>query len=244
MITSKANARVKYIKSLRKNTARKKADEYLIEGEREISRAKVISEVYYYEKSVLIQKLVQKGVSCTQVSKDVLQAISVREEAVAIAKKQEKTVKDLKGKFYIALESVEKPGNLGAILRSCDGAGVDGVLLVDSLVDQFHPNVIRASLGAFFSLDIVSCSKKEAFAFIAENKIKLVVSSPDATKAYTEKDLNFPLMIAMGSEDKGLSDSWFEYETVKIPMRGICDSLNVSVATAVIMYEALRQNEC
>ena len=148
----------------------------------------------------------------------------------------------MKGKFFVALVGLEKPGNVGAILRTCDGCGVDGVLLVDSLSDHYHPNAIRSSLGASFSLNIVTCSSKEAFDFMKEKKLELIVTSPDAEKSYAKVNLSGPVVIALGQEDKGLPELWMSGTKVSIPMKGMCDSLNVSVAAGIILYEVLRQN--
>lgn len=244
MLTSRSNPKLKFVEALRKNRERKKQGLYVVEGEREIARAKDIVTVYYFEKTDLIINCEKNGVELVQISKKLLEKISLRGEPVGVGKIHKKPLSEIKGKFFVALVGVEKPGNIGAILRSCDGAGVDGVLIVDPVVDHYHPNAIRASLGASFSLDIVCCSTQEAFDFIKSSGVKLVTTSPDAKKSYSQVDLTGPTMIVFGQEDEGLPQTWMKGEEVYIPMKGICDSLNVSVSVGILLYEAVRQNEC
>ncbi|MCH9618904.1 MAG: 23S rRNA (guanosine-2'-O-)-methyltransferase RlmB [Chlamydiia bacterium] len=243
MLSSRSNPKIKFLESLRKSRDRRKTGLYIVEGERELERAGELKSIFYHQATSFVEKLSHQGVECIQISKSLLEKISMRGEIVGIGIQEKKKLSSLKGSFFIALVGVEKPGNIGAILRSCDGAGVDGVLLVDPLVDHYHPNAIRASLAASLSLNIVTCSTKEAFSFIDERKITLVTTSPDAKKDYTKTEMKFPLLIAMGQEDRGLPEKWIKGEKVSIPMKGICDSLNVSVSAGIILYEVLRQNE-
>jgi len=145
--------------------------------------------------------------------------------------------------LIIVLESVEKPGNLGAILRTADGCGADAVLVCDSLTDLYNPNTIRASLGCLFSVPTLACSSEEAFRWLTENNISIVAASCQSSVPYHLQDFTGPTALAMGTEDKGLSSFWNEraHVKVKIPMKGKIDSLNVSVATAVLCFEAVRQ---
>ncbi len=242
MLTSRSNPKIKYLESLRESKERKSSNLFLVEGEREILRAGKILTLFYHETNPFIETLGKTGSELIQVSKELLGRISLRGEIIAIGKQEKKFLSSLQGKFFVALVGLEKPGNVGAILRTCDGCGVDGVLLIDSLSDHYHPNAIRASLGASFSLDIVTCSSKEAFDFIKERKLQLIVTSPDAEKSYEKIHLSGPVVIALGQEDKGLPVSWMKGTKVSIPMKGICDSLNVSVAAGIILYEVLRQN--
>jgi TrmH family RNA methyltransferase len=145
--------------------------------------------------------------------------------------------------FLVIIEGVEKPGNLGAILRTADAAGVDAVIVCAGATDLHNPNVVRASLGALFTLPMVEVETAELLLWLALHKIQAVAADPAATVAYTMQDLTVPLAIVMGSEAYGLSPTWLTHADamVKIPMRGAVDSLNLSAATAIVLYEALRQ---
>jgi RNA methyltransferase, TrmH family len=145
--------------------------------------------------------------------------------------------------LILVLESVEKPGNLGAILRTADAAGVDAVLLCDPQTDWYNPNVIRASLGAVFSLPTFSIGDEEALRFLQENNIAVLATHLEASIPYYTCDLKQPIALVMGTEAHGISDFWVQaaQQRIIIPMRGRVDSMNVSVSTAVVLFEALRQ---
>jgi TrmH family RNA methyltransferase len=145
--------------------------------------------------------------------------------------------------LLIVAESIEKPGNLGAILRSADAAQVDALLVCDPRVDAWSPNVVRASRGALFSVPVVECSNASALAWLKRHKIKVVAATPAAHLVYSDVDLREPVAIAVGTEDKGLTGFWMSEADlrVRIPMLGKVNSLNVSVSAALIVYEALRQ---
>jgi RNA methyltransferase, TrmH family len=144
--------------------------------------------------------------------------------------------------LVVVTEAVEKPGNLGAILRSADGAGAEAVVAVGG-TDLFNPNVIRASVGTVFSVPIAAATAAEALAWLRERGIRAVAARTDAARLHVEADLRGPIAIVLGSEARGLSSAWDDpdVEGVRLPMRGIADSLNVSVAGAVLLYEAWRQ---
>jgi TrmH family RNA methyltransferase len=145
--------------------------------------------------------------------------------------------------LLLVLEGVEKPGNLGAVLRTADAAGADAVLLCDSAIDPSNPNAVRASLGALFTLPVVQTSTADAIAYLAEGKITVFSAIVDAAQIYTDRDLRGPTALALGSEQAGLSEAWrgAGLAPLRIPMRGKADSLNVSVAAALLLYEAVRQ---
>lgn len=145
--------------------------------------------------------------------------------------------------FVIVAESVEKPGNLGAILRTADAAGVDAVLLCDPRVDLWNPNVIRASRGAVFAVPTVEVDSASALEWLRGRKMRVLAATPSAQTIYTEVNLREPLAIAVGTEDEGLTDFWMQNADLKvlIPMLGQVNSLNVSIATALITYETVRQ---
>ena len=145
--------------------------------------------------------------------------------------------------LVIVAEAVEKPGNLGAILRTADAARVDAVLVCDPRVDLWNPNVVRASRGAIFSVPTVECESASALEWLRSRKIQILAATPSAESLYYDTDLREPAAIAVGTEDEGLTDFWMSQADVKvrIPMRGKVNSLNVSVSTALIVYEAMRQ---
>ena len=145
--------------------------------------------------------------------------------------------------LVIVAESVEKPGNLGAILRTADAAHVDAVIVCDPRVDLWNPNVIRASRGAVFAVPTVEAESSTALAFLRLRKMRVLAATPSAEVLYTDVDLREPTAIAVGTEDEGLTDFWMQNADVKvkIPMLGKVNSLNVSIATALITYESVRQ---
>ena len=147
--------------------------------------------------------------------------------------------------FFLVVESIEKPGNLGTILRSADAAGVDGVIVCDAVTDIFNPNVVRSSTGVLFSVPIVVADSASVHAWLKEQGVRIVATTPDTPNLYTQVDLRGPLAIVMGSEQFGLSDFWLRESNllVRIPMAGQADSLNVAVATIITLFEAVRQRQ-
>jgi TrmH family RNA methyltransferase len=147
--------------------------------------------------------------------------------------------------LLLVLESVEKPGNLGAVLRTADGAGVDGVIVADPRTDPWNPNVIRASLGTVFAIPLAVTDAVSARVWLAERGVRIVAAVVDAPSLYTDTDLGGAVAIALGSEAGGLTDAWRDdaVTPVRIPMLGIADSLNVSVTAAILTYEARRQRD-
>jgi TrmH family RNA methyltransferase len=145
--------------------------------------------------------------------------------------------------LVIVMEAVEKPGTLGAVLRTADAAGVDAVFVVDSVGDIFHPNVARNSLGALCSVPIVSTSSQEAFDYLNERGFSTVVTWLEASVPYTTLDYSGPTAIVVGAEATGVTPFWVENGAQRaiIPMAGVVDSMNVSVATAIVVFEAVRQ---
>jgi TrmH family RNA methyltransferase len=144
--------------------------------------------------------------------------------------------------LVVVTEDVEKPGNLGAILRSVDGAGADAVIAVGG-TDLFNPNVIRASVGTVFTTRLAAAPATEALAWLQAHGLRIVAARTDAQRLYVDADLRGPVAIALGSEHLGLSSEWrrADVEGLRLPMAGVADSLNVSVAAAVLLYEAWRQ---
>lgn len=169
-----------------------------------------------------------------------------KEGVLALVEQPEHSLNSIKlppRPLVVVMERVEKPGNLGAVLRTCDGAGVDALLVCDELTDVYNPNVVRSSLGAAFTVPTVTCSSKDALEFLKSKGVRTVAAVVQATDEYFRKDLAQGCAIVLGSEQDGLSDFWMRHadEKVRIPMKGKVDSLNVSVSAAVMIYEAVRQ---
>jgi TrmH family RNA methyltransferase len=148
--------------------------------------------------------------------------------------------------FLLVALGIEKPGNLGALLRTADGAGVDALLLCGGGVDLYNPNVIRASLGAVFTVPAFEMSLESALTWLGKRKIQIILTSPDASTDYTNLDYTGPVAIVLGSEKQGLPEILLRQDItqVKIPMYGQMDSLNVSCSGAILLYEVLRQRKC
>jgi TrmH family RNA methyltransferase len=145
--------------------------------------------------------------------------------------------------LIVVIEGVEKPGNLGAILRTADGAGAHAVIAADARTDIFNPSAIRASLGTIFGHPVVSSTTPDALAWLTARGVRPIAARVDATTDYADADLRGAVAIVLGSEADGLTGVWSDprVSAVRIPMRGLADSLNVSVAAAVLLYEAVRQ---
>ncbi|MDD5032034.1 MAG: RNA methyltransferase [Patescibacteria group bacterium] len=253
-ITSSQNAKIKEIIKLRKPRERKKQDLIIIEGRQEIEMAHQagleIVELFYCQDFAGGEKIAGlPEEKITPVVSDIFQKISYRENPdgfLALAKPKYlelDKIKLNKNPLIIILESLEKPGNLGAILRSADAAGVDAVIVADQKTDIYNPNVIRASLGAIFTNQVALAGAEEIKKWLAKNKIKSLAATPEAKKLYTEVNYKGAVAIIMGEEHPGLSKGWMEAASgkVRIPMAGKIDSLNVSVSTAIILFEAIRQ---
>ena len=150
-----------------------------------------------------------------------------------------------KNPLVIVLEAVEKPGNLGAILRTADGSGADAVIVCEPQTDIYNLNVIRASLGTVFSKQVCVCSSEETVSWLKDKKITSVATTPHADKKYTDINYKLPVAIVIGTEHDGLSEKWLNEadKKIKISMHGQNDSLNASVSAAIIVYEAVRQRE-
>ncbi len=144
--------------------------------------------------------------------------------------------------FYLIAEAIEKPGNLGTMLRSSDAAGVSGVVVCDRCTDIYNPNVVRSSVGTLFTQTIIESTSEEAIAFLKKNKIAILAATPHAKQCYTEVDLSGPLAIVVGTEQLGLSDTWMQAADlqVAIPMAGRADSLNVAAAATILLFEVVR----
>jgi TrmH family RNA methyltransferase len=147
--------------------------------------------------------------------------------------------------LIIVLESVEKPGNLGAVLRSADAADADAVIVCDPLTDLYNPNLIRASLGAIFTRQVAAATSEEAIAWLRSHHIQILTAQLQDSSLYYDTDMTGPTAIVMGTESSGLTDIWRKAADarIRIPMLGRLDSLNVSVSAAILLFEALRQRK-
>jgi TrmH family RNA methyltransferase len=168
------------------------------------------------------------------------------EGAIALANPKRIQIHDLKpglSPLFLVLESVEKPGNLGALLRTADAANLDAVIICDPQTDIYNPNAIRSSIGCIFTMPVVTSTTTDAITWLRSQNIRIFCTALTATRFYHETDLRGPTAIIMGSEAYGLSKAWLEEadELIKIPMNGKIDSMNVSASAAVVVFEALRQ---
>ncbi|NDW17562.1 RNA methyltransferase [Dysgonomonas sp. 216] len=258
LISSLQNARIKNIVKLSKSKERREQQLFVIEGARELSLA--ISGGYNV-KSVFVCPALFASTDYPdvldtiadsikyEVTDSVFSKIAYREGSdgiLALATPKSHTLDDIKlsdNPFVIILESIEKPGNLGAILRTADAAAVDAVIVCDPLTDLYNPNAIRSSVGCLFTVQTAVCTSGEAVDWLKRNSIKSYAAELNASDWYQDADFRQPSAIVMGTEADGLTGFWLEKANarVKIPMRGYIDSLNVSVSTAVLTFEAMRQ---
>lgn len=185
------------------------------------------------------------------VTKAVYEKVAYRESTegvIAEVKYKERTLADIRlgeKPLIIILESVEKPGNLGAVLRSADAAGADAVIVCDPLTDLCNPNLIRASVGSVFTRQVVATSSEECVKWLKGKGIQILTAQLQDSSLYYDRDMTGPTAIVMGTESTGLTDIWREAATahVRIPMLGELDSLNVSVSAAILLFEAVRQRQ-
>jgi|TARA_B110000438_G_scaffold249316_1_gene252522 TrmH family RNA methyltransferase len=260
LITSLQNPRVKDLVRLRDARHRRRAGCFLIEGERELERAIEsgweLSTLFFAPESFLrpdamdlVEKASERSIEVVQLSKSVFAKAAYRENPdglLGIAPERPRSLEDLtlsKPAFLLIAQGVEKPGNLGALMRSANAAGADALILCDAVCDVYNPNAIRASQGAFFDLPIVETSSAEALLFLEEQHIQPVTLTPHAEDQLWDIDLKAPTALVLGPEDKGLSQEWLEApcRPAKLPMSGITDSLNVSVTAGIALFEAVRQ---
>jgi RNA methyltransferase, TrmH family len=258
-ITSPANPRVRQLLALRRRRGREQADVTLVEGLAEIElalAAGVRPRTIYYcpalttpESLPLADQAAQRGAEVIQVSRPVFAKISYREGPdgwLAVVPAISSSLDRLQpgpGPLVLVCAGLEKPGNLGAILRTADAAGVAAVIAADAVTDWGNPNVVRASKGTVFSVPVASAPTAEVLDWLTARRLQVVAATPDATQLVTEADLTGPTAVAVGAEQTGLSPQWLERADVRvrIPMFGKADSLNVSTSAAIILYEAVRQ---
>jgi TrmH family RNA methyltransferase len=252
-IISLQNPKVKYIVKLREDKRQRQRDGViLVEGYDELTLA--LGSGLQPQSLLTAPELVSRPIDIpnaeiTTVSRAVFEKMSYRDNPdgwLGIFPTPKSSLDDLNlsaSPLVIVAESVEKPGNLGAILRTADAAHVDAVIVCDPRVDLWNPNVIRASRGAVFAVPTVEVESSTALAWLRLRKMRILAATPSAEVLYTDVNLSEPIAIAVGTEDEGLTDFWMKNADVKvkIPMLGKVNSLNVSIATALITYESVRQ---
>lgn len=260
-ITSLHNPRLKAAIKLRDRRARQTTGRFLIDGLREIQRAVqsdiLIGEAFVREDvelpqaRALAESLRQRGTKTLITSSAPFEKLAFgdRDEGiVAVAKIPNTRLTSLllpPNPLIGVLEGIEKPGNIGAVLRTADGAGLSAVVLADCVSDLFNPNVIRSSLGAIFTVPVCEATSNATRAWLTEQKVQVFAARVDGAVDYSSIDYRGPSAIILGSESQGLSEQWVgdDISSIKLPMHGIVDSLNVSATAAVLFYEAARQRQ-
>lgn len=265
--TSLQNPRIKEVVKLRDRSARETTSTFLIEGYRELLRAvdggHPLNEVFICpelflgsNEHQLISRLVSSGAKLWVCNEAVFRKISYRDRPdglLGIAPQRHCSLSHLEKQlstnenapFLVVAEAIEKPGNLGTILRSSDAVGLDALIVCDRCTDIHNPNVVRASVGTLFTVPVIEASSHDTLIWLKQQGIAVLAATPSATTEFTDVDMTVPLAIAVGTEQLGLSELWMSQADlqVRIPMCGVADSLNVAMATTLLLYEAQRQRK-
>ncbi len=255
VITSTQNPKIKSLLSLEKPRERRKQCLFIIEGRKEIKMAieagYKIGNIFYCNDVITEKELgsLAEDKLVIPVTKEVFDKIAIRENSGGVIAVAEMKVHRLdqiqlsKNPLVLVLESIEKPGNLGAIFRTADAAGIDAVIICDPQTDFYNPNVIRSSLGCVFTKPMASATSEETIAWLKKNKIQIYCTCLMASHPYHQIDFTQPSAIVMGTEATGLSEVWISHAdaNIIIPMMGKIDSMNVSTSAAVVVFEACRQ---
>lgn len=260
LLTSLQNPRVKQVVKLRDRRDRDEAGLLLVEGYREVCRAVENGwppRMLFYcpplfqgvNENALAEQCRAAGAELFECSAPVFRKMAYRdrpEGLLAVAAQQRRALADIPAApapLLVVAEAIEKPGNLGTMLRTADAAGAHAVLVCDPRTDVFNPNVVRASIGALFTVPVVTAPSAEALAWLKARGVRIVAATPHADREYTETDLTTGTAFVMGTEQYGLSELWMQGADVqvRIPMLGRLDSLNVAAATTILLYEAVRQ---
>lgn len=265
-ITSAQNPRIKAALKLRERRDRRESGLMLVEGFHELSLAFdsgrlqiqtlfLCPELVRWGEEVLAERIAALDIEIIEVDAPVIEKLGYRENPdawLAVARVPGFSLEDLDrsraaapvgSDLFIVAENLEKPGNLGAILRSADAVGVSGILVCSGRTDVFNPNVVRASKGSLFTVPVVECTNHAAWEWLERKRIPVLAATPEGSASHWDADLKSPVAIAVGAEKEGLSAFWMERASLKvrIPMRGNVNSLNVAQATTLLLYEALRQ---
>lgn len=271
LISSLQNPKIKRLVALQqKSSERRKAGVFVVEGQREImhciSAGLEIETIFFCPEimnagdredlhrsnaDVDAQSLLNKAKTIFEVTTNVYDKIAYRggtEGIMAVVNTPIHSLTELPiegAPLYVVLEKVEKPGNLGAILRSADAAGATGVIVCDPLTDLYNPNLIRSSIGAIFTVPVATCTSEECILWLKSHGVTILTAQLQDSHLYYDTDMRRPTAIVMGTEATGLTPQWREAADahIRIPMLGRLDSLNVSVSAAILLFEAVRQRQ-
>jgi TrmH family RNA methyltransferase len=260
ILSSFSNEKVKYVSSLKEKKNRDKSNQFYLEGYREIKKAIQSQKIKFNSLYIsydcflgtneesLISELENKKVQIFEIPRKIFEKISYRDRPdglIAICEIPDYELKGnkLSGDFFAIIEGVEKPGNLGTILRTAEGAGLDGIFISDSRLDLFNPNVIRSSTGTLFTLPIYVISIEDIFKILKQNNIRTLAVTPESKNVYHRENLKEPIAFIFGSEQYGLTNFSKDHsnDSISIPMKGEADSLNLAMSAGIIFYETLRQ---
>ena len=258
VITSTSNPFIKRLLSLQKKSKQRKAEgEFVIEGPQELRLA---IEAGYAIRQILIcpeiagttEYLYQNTIELIEISKAVYQKLAYRSTTgglIGVAAPRRLTLSDLKFKtsnpLILIAEAPEKPGNIGALLRTCDAAQADALIIANPKTDLYNPNIIRSSVGTVFTNQIALGTTSEIIDYLKHNHIQIFAAALQESKSYVEQNFKVATAIVVGTEHEGLSEQWRTHanQIIKIPMEGKVDSLNVSVSAAILIFEAKRQRQ-
>lgn len=256
LITSAQNPKIKRLLLLQQKSAeRRKNGLFVVEGRRELRHC--VESGFQLDTVFLCPEILGEhfplppGCRSYALSRSIYNKVAYRggtEGVIAEVRLRQRELGNLtlgRSPLLVVLESVEKPGNLGAVLRSADAAGADAVIICDPLTDLYNPNLIRSSIGAVFTVPCVACTSEQCIALLKEKGIRILTAQLQDSHLYYDTDMCGPTAIVMGTESVGLSDQWREAADahIRIPMLGQLDSLNVSVSAAILLYEAVRQRK-
>lgn len=256
-ITSSQNPYIKSLIQLQdKAKARRQSGTFLIEGQREIMLARkggyAIQTVLFLAEMLSenqVMSLAGRQVELIEISREVYQKLAYRdttEGIIAIAEAKDFSLENLElgeNPFIVVAEGIEKPGNLGALLRTADAANVDAVIIADPKSDVYNPNIIRSSVGCLFTNQIATGTTGEVINFLKDKNINIYCATLQDSTSYHTQDYTAPTALVVGTEATGLTEEWRTASTknIIIPMQGEIDSMNVSVAAAILIFEAKRQ---
>lgn len=255
-ISSLSNPLIKHLLLLQKKSKHRNSyNEFVIEGVQELSYA--IEAKYILKQILICPDLYENEVvlenseyEIIEISKEIFEKLAYRSTTggvIAIAESRNSSLKDLKFKndtpLILVAEAPEKPGNIGALLRTCDAANLDAVIIANPKTDLYNPNIIRSSVGTIFTNSIATGSTSEIIDFLKKHNIQIFAAALQESTSYLKEDFSKPSAIVVGTEHEGLSESWRSQASkiIKIPMEGKVDSLNVSVSAAILIFEAKRQ---
>lgn len=261
-LASPSNPRIKSIARLRDRRERESTGLMLVDGAREVRRALdagvEVVEAFVCEPLLAgenaraaLDVLAARSVPVTTTTEAAFAKLAFGDRAegvVAVVRAISMQLADLRlpdDPLVVVVEGVEKPGNVGAVLRSADGSGADALIAASPRTDLANPNVIRASAGTIFSVPLAAAPSDDVVTWLRERGIRIVAARVDAVRLYTDADLTGPLALVLGSETDGLTAAWRAdgVEAVRLPMHGVADSLNVSVSAGILLYEARRQRD-